>query len=193
MNEYELYRRILAPRLIADNQKILIEKKTTKIHKATIIDDSIDSYIIFRYDMDEMKDQFLPFFNKTDAKDGKNVEYPAPQELNSFCDYILLASKRDRLFVILIEMKSGVTTGADLQLIATEYFMEYIKNTAERIKSKNGYRDFSTNNIVVKRVILQPAPKSRPSTNKAKSNKVDFSAHIVKLASDTFPIYQFCR
>ncbi len=193
MNEYELYRRILAPRLIADNQKILIEKKTTKIHKATIIDDSIDSYIIYRYDMDEMKDQFLPFFNKTDAKDGKKIEYPAPQELNSFCDYILLASKGDRLFVILIEMKSGYTDGADLQLKATECFMGFIKDTAERIKNKNGYRDFSANNIVVKRVVLQPVPKSRPSTNKAKSNKVDFSAHIVKLTSDTFPIHQFCR
>ena len=189
MNEYELYTRILAPRLIRNNQKELVESE--RDHKVTIIDKGI-VYTLYRYDMNEEKERFLPFFNNTNEDKGKAVKYPTLVGLRKFCDYILLAERKDKLFVVLIEMKSGDAEGAEVQLEATACFMEYVKKTAERIKDKNGYRNFSSANIVIKKAILKPG-RTRPGTNKAKSFPVDFRVDVVRMSSDTFPLYQFCR
>lgn len=62
MNEYDLYTRILAPRLRPSNQELLIEEKhLRKPHKCTVISDAVDEYSLYRYDCDEEKGCFLPF------------------------------------------------------------------------------------------------------------------------------------
>lgn len=188
MNEYDFYLKILSPHLRCKNQDRLVEKKAKRHHITTIIPDSIDEYAIYRYDMDEEKKLFMPFFNK--IHDDHN---PTPTGLLRFCDYIILATKKDKLFVILVEMKSGDNSDAIKQLQATEKFMEYIRLSAERIKNENDCKEFSSKKICVKKVVVKPSIASKPGTNKAKSFPIDWEQDIIYLPSETLPLNQLCR
>ncbi len=195
MNEYYLYLHILAPRLQHKNQTTLTEENEGKIiQNSKIVANGIDDYTVYRYSMKEDVEGFLPFFNNTHDGDRGKAEFPAPNELLKFCDYIILVSKQEKLYVILIEMKSGGTGDAAKQLHASEIFMNYIRESAERIKSANDCRDFSSENIHIKRIILKPAKASRPVTNKAKSKegKINWNDHIINLPSGTIPLLKLC-
>ena len=189
MKEYELYNRILSPDLLSSDRNVLIEKKAK--HTARIIDDCVDEYAIYRYDMDEQKERFMPFFNKNHQDGQRKV----PEGLLKFCDYILLASKDERLYVILIEMKSGKPDEAKKQLDASETFMDYVRESAKRVSKENGCDDFDIDNIYVKKVILKPAPASRPGTNKAKSkcSKISWDDEYINMPSKTLPLNQLCK
>ena len=195
MSEYELYNRILAPWLVTENQSILIEKTERKIHKADIVPDKKTAYTLYRYDQKEHGELFFPFFNNTHDGDFGQAECPVPIDLLKFCDYILLAEKNYVLFVLLLELKSGNNGDAYKQLDASETFMEYIKNTAVRISEANGYLDFDPKRVKVRKIVLKPAPHTRPLTNTAKSNapQVDLNASPIYYSSDTMPLGLFCK
>lgn len=190
MEEFELYTRILAPRFQAESQNYLIEKKCAKPQKASIIDTAVDHYVIYRFDMDT--ENFLPCFNNTHASKGKTVEYPTPKGLLSFCDYIILAVIDNKLYVVLVEMKSGESNAASVQLDASATFMEYVKQTALRIKDNNGYKDFNAQNIIVRKLKLRPAPKSRPATNVAKGN-IGLKQNPMSYAGNSLPLARICN
>jgi len=195
MNEYYLYLHILAPRLQHKNQTTLTEENEGKIiQKSEIVANGIDDYTVYRYSMKEDVEGFLPFFNNTHDGDRGRAEYPAPKELLKFCDYIILVCKQEKLYIILIEMKSGGTEDAAKQLHATEIFMNYIRESAERIKFANDCRDFSSENIHIKKIILKPAKASRPTTNKAKrrEGKINWNDNIINLPSGTIPLLKLC-
>ena len=189
MNEYELYTRVLSPDLLSSNQSILIETKAK--HAARIIDDCVEGYALYRYDMDEQKERFMPFFNKY-HRDGQRK---VPDGLLKFCDYILLTSKDERLYVILVEMKSGKLDEARKQLDASQTFMDYVRESAKRVSKENGYDGFDIDNIHVKKVILKPTPVSRPGTNKAKSkcSKISWDDEYINMPSNIFPLNKLCR
>lgn len=188
MNEYDLYYRIISPDLMSANQNLLVENKNHKPQKVELISDGFKSCCLYRYDMDERKAEFLPFFNKNHSNDGP----VAPEGLLSFCDYIILAEKNDKLFVVLVELKSG--DGAIEQLMATTTFMEYVKATAQRISIQNKYSDISPNNIITKRVIVKPVPGVRLGTNVGKSSgKIDWGNDPIVLVSPTLPLLQICK
>lgn len=191
MNEYDFYIRILAPHLRCKNQDILVEKKNNRSHTTTIIPGSI-AHALYRYDMDEEKRLFMPFFNKTHNREQNQGAIATPTGLLRFCDYIILANKKDKLFVILVEMKSGGNADAVKQLEATERFMEYIRLSAERIKDENGCENFSYRNFHVKKVILKPSIASKPGTNKVKSFPIDWNEDLIYLPSNTLPLMQLC-
>ena len=52
--------------------------------------------------------------------------------LKKICDYILFAEEGDYLFIFLIELKKG-TESAKKQLNASQEFVNYIINSAQRI------------------------------------------------------------
>ena len=131
MSEYELLCRILDNDFIVPNQNWLIENKGTpqlKMQQVKINNAGRKhlAYTLYRFDLE--KQNFLPFFNK------KNN---SPEGLRKFCDYILLVETSNKSYVILIEMKRGDVGSADKQLKASECFIEYIYNSAERLQ-----RDF---------------------------------------------------
>lgn len=195
MSEYELYTRILAPRLRPEEQSVLIEKTSKKVHKAEIVPDKKIAYGLYRYDQTEQSDLFFPFFNNTHDGERGKAEFSTPDELLKFCDYILLAEKNRRLYVLLLEMKSGNNGDAVIQLEASATFMDYVKHTAQRISETNGYKHFDADSIKVRKIVLKPAPKARPMTNLAKSKvtKVNFDDPIIYYQSDTLPLYFFCK
>lgn len=190
MEEFELYTRILAPRFQAVHQNYLIEEKCSTPQKAYVIDTAVDRYLIYRFDMD--KENFLPCFNNTHSSKDKKVEYPTPEGLLSFCDYIILAVIGNKLYIVLVEMKSGKNNAATAQLDASETFMEYVKQTALRIKDSNGYEDFDAKNIVVRKLKLKPTPKLRPTTNVAKGD-IGLKQNPMSLATNHLPLARICN
>jgi hypothetical protein len=187
MNEYELCNRILSPNLKPQNQALLIEQKLERPHKAYIVDSGKGHWTLYRYDQDEDPKLFLPFFNNT------RDENKSPRDLLKFCDYFVLVEKNDKLFILLIEMKSGRTKDAIKQLEASKTFMHYILKTAERIAPANDYREIDISKVCIRKIILKPQLK--PTTNKAKSedSQIDLKTDVITLSSQTLPLVQLCK
>ena len=191
MNEYELCARIFSPRLRPANQLRLEESKLKKKHTATIVMDGVDAWTLYRYDQDEDPDHFFPFFNNTRGENG------SPEDLLKFCDYIVLVSKKDKLFVLLVEMKSGKPGDAGKQLEASKCFIQFVLKTANRIALTNGYENVDFTRVRIRKIVLKPQHK--PATNIAKSKnktpnqRIDWDADIVSLPSLTLPLYRFCK
>lgn len=175
MNEYELYTRILNPCFKVGCQTILKEEKQPK-HKVSITSRGVDAYTLYRFD-EEARD-FLPFFSAN--LDG----------LRRFCDYVLLANIQAKLYVVLIELKSGQATGAGEQLEASTTFMDYIQASAERVKGKVDFQAFDKRNIKVRRIILKYVPSVRPNT-KQKPYKTTEDPIVVK--ANTLSIRSICQ
>lgn len=170
MREFELYTRILSPAFLADDPTCMEEVKAG--HKVTLITQKIDDYRLYRFDIDSSDADFLCFFNKNHS-DNSSVR--VPKNLRKFCDYVLLAQKKDKLFIFIIELKSGSREGAKVQLMATELFMDYIKATAERIKGANGYDQFDAANIKTKKVVCGP---HKTGSNPFKDKNPDDPLHL---------------
>ena len=195
MMEYELFTRMLSQDFLSPDQHKMEEPKQSGAHTCTIVDTGVAHYMAYRYDLEEH--DFLPFFNKDYNDDERDivVENPTPSGLLKFCDYILLATVSERLYVILVEMKSGTNAGARLQLAASETFIDYVKASAERIKTLCGYDDFDTRNIILRKVLLKPAPKIRPTTNigKRRNTQIDWGADPIELFQQVFPLRKVCE
>lgn len=194
MIEYDLFYRMLSRDFLSPDQLMMTEPKQAGAHTCTIVPKGVERYMAYRYDLDER--DFLPFFNKDhdDLKRGIEAENPAPSGLLKFCDYILLAAVSEKLYVILVEMKSGTNARAGQQLAASKTFIDFIKATAERIKTMCGSDDFDTRNIIVRKVILKPAPKTRPTTNIGKRNsQIDWGADPIVVKQQVFPLMKVCE
>lgn len=195
MGEYELYTRILSSGIKHKDQKILTEGKAK--HRAKICDKNCDSYIVYRYDQEEMDELFFPFFNKSHNDGDTIVDNPVPTDLLRFCDYIIIAERNNRLYVILIEMKSGRNAEARKQIDASNAFMQYIKESAKRIAKSNAYYDFDANNIVERSIILKPEKVIRPLTSIGKSKNYnqypDFKQPYATLYSNDIPLKEICN
>lgn len=194
MIEYELFTRMLSWDFLSPNQQMMEEPKQAGVHTCAIVDKGVDYYKAYRYDLEER--DFLPFFNKEhdDELRGVVAVNPTPTALLKFCDYILLAAVNDKLYVILVEMKSGTNAGANQQLAASKTFIDYIKASAERIKTLCGCDDFDSRNIIIRKVLLKPAPTIRPTTNIGKRNsQIDWGSDPIVLNSQLFPLLKVCE
>lgn len=186
MQEYELYNRILSSKFLAPNPGQLIEEKCDGKQTANICARGVDAYKLYRYD-EEIKD-FLLFFNKPEK--GCTV-HDTPKSLRSFCDYILLAEIEGKLYVILIEMKSGSTQKAENQLKASALFMEYIKLSAERISKENDYNQIDIKSIQLRKVLLKPG-KHRNTTQPQKYLAINNVNGVINISSNNFSIRHVC-
>ncbi|WP_405329690.1 hypothetical protein [Fibrobacter sp.] len=187
MIEYDLFIQMLSESFLSPNQQKMEEPKQAGNHTCKIVDKGVDNYKAYRYDLEEHN--FLPFFNREHTAVNNT-----PTGLLKFCDYILLATVNQKLYVILVEMKSGVTTGANQQLAASKTFIDYVIASAERIKTMSGYNNFNAKNIIFRKVLLKPAPKTRPLTNiRKKNSQINWGADPIVLNSQLFPLLQVCE
>lgn len=188
MGEFELYKRIISSKYLAKNQKELAEIKSSQ--KACVQDNGI-AYKLYRFDLDE--DEFLPFFNNAHNNEGEMVENPSPKGLRMFCDYVLLAENHDKLYVVLIEMKCGNERAKAIkQLEASEVFMDYIKNSAERIHSFCNYHGFDGRKVIIKKIILKPSPTLRTTTQPGKNNMIDWDESPIVVRNKFIPLKKIC-
>lgn len=156
MREFELIDRILNDHfLVAENEdRIMEELKDSPDHKPhrvkIIVTRSVSAISLYRFDPDA--ENFLPFFGRITG-------------LKRFCDYIMLVETNDRLLIILIEMKrSKKDPKYKSQLDASKLFMDYVIANAERIKEENGYQDFDSSSIIIRRVKIIAAPINKLTT-----------------------------
>lgn len=192
MKEYELCTHILSSRLLPKDQDHLVENKLKRAHTATVVGETVDAWRVYRYDQDEDPEHFFPFFNNTKG-DKTNSAATTPVDLLKFCDYIVLVEKSNKLYVLLIEMKTGNNGDADKQLRASEMFMRFVLDTAQRIGPANGYKELDIrNNVCFRKVILKR--ENKPGTNKRRSgnNQPNWKEEIIKLHSQTVPLLRLC-
>ena len=133
-----------------DEQRVVIVNKVS----------SISQMALYRFDEKSAGKDFLPFFN-----DRYKEEPHAPADLRSFCDYILLAEYNDMLYVILIELKRGEATGYRKQIDASHCFVDYIIDSAERIKHENAFDEFDRDNIRFRRVLIKKCTSEKQVTH----------------------------
>lgn len=101
---------------IAPNQNILEEKGIMEMNISNVPYDA--SYMSFR--LDPNRYDIFPFFET-----GKG--------LRRICDYIILVDFKDKLYILLVELKKSASE-ARQQLIATEHLMNYMISSAKRIQ-----------------------------------------------------------
>ena len=188
MIEYNLFIKMLSENFLSSNQQKMEEPKQAGNHTCVIMSKGVDNYKAYRYDLEEHN--FLPFFNNEHTAANST-----PIGLLKFCDYILLATVNQKLYVILVEMKSGANDGANQQLAASKTFIDYVIASAERIKTMcDDYDNFDANNIIIRKVLLKPAPKNRPPTNIGKKKaQINWGADPIVLNSQLFPLLQVCE
>ena len=119
-----------------DNIKLVLQEPASEFYPAQTVEVDTNirnlQYSIYRFDV--VKDDLFPFFKKLSNKDqGQSFK-----GLLQSCDYIMLCAKNEQTHVLLFELKRGDAQGAQLQLEASQMFMEFVKNTAKRISRING-------------------------------------------------------
>lgn len=119
-----------------DEIKLVLHEPASECYPAQTVevDTKIKNlqYSIYRFDVE--KDGLFPFFKKLSNKD-QGQSYKG---LLQSCDYIMLCAKNEQTHVLLFELKRGSAQGAQIQLEASQMFMEFVKNTAKRISRING-------------------------------------------------------
>jgi hypothetical protein len=185
MNELNFIKQILNSAFIVANQDSMEEEKAARQPSVHVHYYGIEDHALYRFDLDRM--DFLPFFNQA-HEPGLPAHQRAPEGLRKFCDYILLAAYRQRLYILLIELKSGTTEGARQQLEAGNLFMEYIKGSAQRIYKKN-HVDFDVHKVEIRKVLI--TPRQRPMTN-VRKGRVDQEGDVWLCAGTTFRVQHYC-
>jgi hypothetical protein len=105
-------------KLKEDNEKMYID----------FINDN-HQYLSFSFDKQPLPHKefprgIFPFFNRGTGN------------VTSFCDYIIFAEKKGKLFVLLIELKKG-NNNVTKQLDAGKCFAEYVVSTLNRVYKQN--------------------------------------------------------
>ncbi len=146
MVEYDIIYKMIRSNFQSERQDIMVEKKGNlgpHIVRLNTAGCKNMPQTLYRFNLDD--EDFLPFF-----KEPKD----APEGLRKFCDYILLVEKNGSTYIILIEMKRNKddVAKAKKQLNASETFMQYIINSAERLK-RDFRIDFNSEQIIWRKVI----------------------------------------
>lgn len=114
-----------------DEIKLVLHEPASECYPAQTVevDTNIKNlkYSIYRFDVE--KDSLFPFFKKLSNKYNGLLQS---------CDYIMLCAKNEQTYVLLFELKRGSTQGAQIQLEASQMFMEFVKNSAKRISRISG-------------------------------------------------------
>ncbi|GAB6013086.1 hypothetical protein [Viscerimonas tarda] len=120
-------KKILADKFAVPDQNKLVEDKAPDGSDSVVMERNIKQetgidYILYKFDPD--KENIFPFF-KGSTKGLKKI-----------CDYILIVEESNKMYFLLVEMKSGIDKDAKKQLDATELFAEYVLKSAERVECK---------------------------------------------------------
>ena len=121
-----------------DNAKKLVEGNV--MERKIIVNQDLE-YLLYKFDEDK---NLLPFFGNTSG-------------LKQVCDYFLFVENKKSLHILLIELKKG-TESARKQLVAAEYFTNFILKSAERVGIK------LTENIFIKKVRISENRANKRTT-----------------------------
>lgn len=183
MSEYDQLCNILDKGFQASNQNLMIEAKGTAYKPQKVVIDGTGranlTWTLYRFDLEEK--EFLQFFNRTDE---------APEGLRKFCDYVLLVEAGGKSYVLLIEMKRGSLGDAEKQLNASECFMNYLYNSAERLQRDFDGSEFNRRSVVLRKIKLKEC-KSNKLTTKGGTHVDKTQEFITYESVGQFPIAHF--
>lgn len=131
--------------------------------------------------------ELFPFFNQRTVGSGK-----APHGLTSFCDYILLVQHVKGLFVFFLEMKRGDIGDADKQIEAATVFFDYVRQSAERIKSVNSFPDFNPELVQYRKIIISDKCSNKRGTKDNDIDDFDMNDVIQHNCHDEFRPIKYC-
>ncbi len=183
MDAYKFFTKILSDRYKPSDQKHL---KELEKHVVDIYNNGIDlnEYALYKFDVNGQNDPF-PFFDGSDN---------APKNLRCFCDYVLVAYFQGAIHIILIELKTGDASHAKVQFEAAELFVNFLLNTADRIKRESLDFDFF-NHTIIKKVVIKKGPTQKPLTKPSRTiqdlRHIGSNHYIYK--TNRFDITHICR
>ncbi|MBR3492449.1 MAG: hypothetical protein IKH44_09155 [Bacteroidales bacterium] len=137
--------------------------------------------------LDKGTKDLFPFFNQRTRDPGK-----APHGLTSFCDYILLVQHVKGLFVFFFEMKRGDNGDADKQIEASTMLFDYVRQSAERIKSVNSFPDFNPELVQYRRIIISEKCSNKRGTKDNDIEDFDMNDVIQHNCHDEFRPLKYC-
>jgi hypothetical protein len=183
MTEYEKLCYILNDSFLSEHQDEMVEYKGSGKPQKVLIDNGKRTITrsLYRFDLDKF--DLVPFFNN---KEG------TPAGLRKFCDYILIAYFKSITYVLLIEMKRGDTSSAPKQLNASETFIRYLYQTAERLHKdfSDTFTLFDKNKIKLRKIVIKQSKSNKNGTQGEK--KIDIKADpIVYQSSGQFLLPKF--
>lgn len=192
MNEIVFLQKVLSEvYLKKDAEALLMLEPADTLHspQRVTIDNRLNSLSdLYLYDFSKANEDgnfLLPFFNH--RKIAPNI---SPKGLTKFCDYILLLSHEDIPYVFFLELKRGICDDADKQIEASEMFMDYVIDSAERIKGENNVSDFDKQRIRFRRIIVQEEHSNKRQTKREDINVRDINSVLKCRCEDRFfPIY----
>jgi len=175
-----------------DNALTMVEKAQgkEKMQKVKIVcsSSSVTKMSLYGFNaLEKGTAELFPFFNQRTLDPGK-----APHGLTSFCDYILLVQHVKGLFVFFLEMKRGGIGDADKQIEASTMFFDYVKQSAERIKSVNSFPDFDPKLVQYRRIIISDKCSNKRGTKDNDIDDFNMNKVIIHNCHDEFRPIKYC-
>lgn len=175
-----------------DNALTMVEKAqgNEKEQKVKIVcsSSSVSKMSLYGFNaLEKGTAELFPFFNQRTAGHGK-----APHGLTSFCDYILLVQHTKGLFVFFLEMKRGDNGDADKQIEASTLFFDYVRQSAERIKSVNSFPDFNLELVQYRKIIISDKCSNKRGTKDNDIDDFDMNDVIQHNCHDEFRPIKYC-
>lgn len=174
MNDYSFINKILNAKFLAPDQSLLEERKGDLQPQRVQIRQSLNNIEYTLYKFDENP---YPFFSSGSSNS-------TPKFLQSFCDYIMVVNKDDTCTIMLIELKRGKDS-PDHQLRAADTWLNFVLDTAERIKEKNNYKQFNRNNIHRRLIAIYDKVRKRKTLSFVHPRDIDES-EIIKCQEFSF-------
>ena len=164
MNDYSFINQILNAKFLVKNQFLLEERKGNMQPHEVTIRQSLSNIEYKLYKFDENP---YPFFSSGSSNS-------TPKLLQSFCDYIMVVNKDDIGTVMLIELKRGIDSPTH-QLMAANTWLNFVLDTAERIKDKNNYKQFNKNNVHRRLIAISAQVRKRKTKSFIHPRDIDES------------------
>jgi hypothetical protein len=155
VNQLDLIKQLLHDDYLekGGDAKILREKG---VMERNIIGHRGIDYLLYRYDPDKIN--LFPYFAQTSG-------------LRKICDYFLFALEGQHLHILLIELKLG-TESALQQLIASEYLVKFILDSAKRIGLE------LTEYIYIKKVRISEE-RAKQRNRKTKPSSIEYDVNKI--------------
>ena len=164
MNDYSFINKILNAKCLAQDQSLLEERKGDLQPQRVQIRQSLNNIEYTLYKFDENP---YPFFSSGSSNS-------TPKLLQSFCDYVMVVNKDDTCTIMLIELKRGLDSPSH-QLMAANTWLNFVLDTAERIKDKNNFKQFDKNNVHRRLIAIYAQARKRKTKSLIHPRDIDES------------------
>jgi small nuclear ribonucleoprotein (snRNP)-like protein len=178
MNDYSFINHILNAKFLVKNQFLLEERQGNMQPHEVAIRQSLSNIEYKLYKFDENP---YPFFSSGSSNS-------TPKLLQSFCDYVMVVNRDDTCTIMLIELKRGMDS-ATHQLRAADAWLNFVLETAERIKGKNNYKQFNRNNIHKRLIAIYDKARKRKTSSFIHPRNIDESEIVSHQGSSFSPSF----